>query len=235
MKIIVKPMKKGLLYIYIFMIISANVLCQNRNSNAMKNVIIVEFPLHGTWISPNTPGKRIPSHGTDKYGETYAYDFTGVNEKTKSDKFYNASLISYLIKGVPLNRCFGWGSEIYAPCNGEIVKAEDGVVERNPANLKNDLNYMRKITERFKKGEAEYREVAGNYIIMKCSEDVYALFAHLQMNSICVKEGENVETGQLLGRVGHSGNSTAPHLHFQCILTAKGVLGKGTGETILIL
>lgn len=181
----------------------------------MENAIILEFPLHGVWITPNTPGKKIPSHGIDKYGETYAYDFVGVDEKEKSNKFYESSLISYLVHGVPLNKCHGWGSEVYAPCNGEIVRIENGVVERNPVNLKNDLNYMRKITKLFEQGKAVYREVAGNYIILKCSEKEYALFAHLQMNSICVEEKQTVKTGQIIGRVGHSGNSTAPHLHFQ--------------------
>ena len=43
-----------------------------------------------------------------------------------------------------------------------------------------------------------------------------------------VTAGEKVTTGQQLGEVGHSGNSTAPHLHFHLmdssdIVTAKGL------------
>jgi hypothetical protein len=181
----------------------------------MENTITIDLPVRGTWITPNTPGRKIPSHGIDKYGETYAYDFVGVDENSRIDKFYNSTVISYLIKGVPLNKCYGWGSEIYAPFDGEVVMIEDGVIERDPVKLKNDIAYMRKITKQFESGEAEYREVAGNYIIIKKSEKVYALFAHLKINSIYVKEGERVSPGQVIGRVGHSGNSTAPHLHFQ--------------------
>ena len=181
----------------------------------MKDTICIEFPLRGTWISPNTPGKKIPSHGIDKYGETYAYDFVGVDENTRINKFYKVSVLKYIISGVPLNKCYGWGSEIYAPFDGEIVKIEDGVIERNPVILKNDLKYMREITRRFVHGDAEYRELSGNYIILKYSEKVFAMFAHIKINSILVKIGDKVKVGQLLGRVGHSGNSTAPHLHFQ--------------------
>jgi len=41
--------------------------------------IIVEFPLRGEWLAPNTPGKKIPSHGTDQLGTRYAYDFLQVD------------------------------------------------------------------------------------------------------------------------------------------------------------
>jgi murein DD-endopeptidase MepM/ murein hydrolase activator NlpD len=181
----------------------------------MEKTMTIDLPVRGTWITPNTPGKKIPSHGTDKYGETYAFDFVGVDANSRSNKFYNSTVLSYLINGIPLNKCYGWGSEIFAPFDGEIVKIESGVIERNPVSLKNDIGYMRRITKLFESGEAEYREVAGNHIIMKKSEKIFALFAHLKENSICVKKGEIVKAGQLIGRVGHSGNSTAPHLHFQ--------------------
>ena len=43
----------------------------------------------------------------------------------------------------------------------------------------------------------------------------YALYAHLAPGSVAVSPGQRVRVGEVLGRVGHSGNSTAPHLHFQ--------------------
>lgn len=181
----------------------------------MDNSYTLEFPLRGTWIAPNSPGIRIPSHGTDKYGETYAYDFVGVDGSGKSDKFYDVSAMEYLFRGVPLERCYGWGAQVYAPCDGIVVAAEDGVAERAVASLGGDLKYTLDVTKRFESGRAEYREVAGNYVILQLSERAYALFAHLKANSIEVKEGQRIAKGQRLGRVGHSGNSTAPHLHFQ--------------------
>jgi len=70
--------------------------------------------------------------------------------------------------------------------------------------------------------------ILGNHIIMECKENVYALFAHLKKESMNVSVGEDIEKGQILGQVGHSGNSTTPHLHFQLmdncnILEAKGI------------
>jgi len=158
----------------------------------MNNTIVVEFPLRGEWISPNTPGKKVPSHGTTLLGETYAYDFVKVDDNEKTNKFYNTSILDYIINGVSLKNCYGWGSNIYAPCDGEIIKVEDGVIERDKVNVFNDLRYVVYVTNKFKRGEAKYKELAGNYIILKYSNNVYAVFAHLKMNSIVVTVGQKV-------------------------------------------
>jgi hypothetical protein len=208
-------MKKIVITIAIAVLTYANGSCQNMNNQMNESKISIDLPLRGTWITPNTPGKKIPSHGIDKYSETYAYDFVGVDPNGTIDKFYEVSVVSYLLKGVPLEKCYGWGSNVYTPFDGEIVKIEDGVIERNPVNIKNDIRYMSEVTKKFERNEAKYNEVAGNYIIIISSNKIYALLAHLQTNSICVSEGEKVKTGQIIGRVGHSGNSNAPHLHFQ--------------------
>lgn len=202
-------------------------LSKHEKGHKMNNPIIIDFPLKGTWISPNTPGKKIPSHGISKYGETYAYDFVKVDNNSRVNKFYTVSYLHYLFHGAMLDECYGWGSKIYAPFNGEIVKVENGVIERNPVKLKSDLKYMREITSRFQKGKAEYREVAGNYIILKYNKNVYALFAHLKNGSIKVKEHQIISRGQILGEVGHSGNSTAPHLHFQLMENADAMKSIG--------
>ena len=38
---------------------------------------------------------------------------------------------------------------------------------------------------------------------------------------ICVKEGEGIEAGQQVARVGSSGKSTGPHLHFEISLNGE--------------
>jgi murein DD-endopeptidase MepM/ murein hydrolase activator NlpD len=69
--------------------------------------------------------------------------------------------------------------------------------------------------------------VLGNHVIMRCGE-IYAGFAHLRPGSVAVKAGQAVRAGEVIGRVGHTGNSTAPHLHFQLmdsadLMTARGI------------
>lgn len=69
--------------------------------------------------------------------------------------------------------------------------------------------------------------IAGNYVLLKCSEGIYALFAHLQPGSIRVSPGQRVSRLQALGKVGHSGNSMMPHLHMQFMDSADFRTAKG--------
>ncbi len=181
--------------------------------------VILDFPLRGEWLAPTTPAKRIPSHGLAAFGETYAYDF--VKPGPTSDTFYDVSPLKYLLHGVSLRSCYGWGADIFAPCDAQIISVEDGVQEREPVSLRGDLKYMAEVTKRFKDGTASYRDIAGNHVIMKCKGGFFALFAHLRTKSITVHAGQQVVSGEPIGQVGHSGNSTAPHLHFQIMESAE--------------
>lgn len=59
------------------------------------------------------------------------------------------------------------------------------------------------------------RETAGgNYVILALGDGQFALDAHLQPGSLQVKPGDRVRRGQVLGLLGNSGNTDAPHLHF---------------------
>lgn len=197
----------------------------------MKDVlepIVVQFPLRGEWLAPNTPGKRIPSHGTDQFGSRYAYDFLQVDWKRKGWPSYEVHWLRYLLFGVPLNKCYCWGQDVYAPCDGIIDKVGEGYHERARARLSSDLLVAVKSAYAFDPGKDNIQSIAGNYIILRCSSDVYAGFVHLQKGSIQVSVGQSVKKGDVLGKVGHSGNSFSPHLHFQLmdgndILLAKGL------------
>lgn len=53
----------------------------------------------------------------------------------------------------------------------------------------------------------------GNCIDINHGYNYMSRYAHL--SEMLVKEGENVKRGQLIGRVGSTGKSTAPHLHYE--------------------
>jgi hypothetical protein len=180
----------------------------------MPTPVVVDFPLRGEWTAPNTPGTRIPSHGSDLLGERYAYDFVRTAAETEPPRFYRPSPLHYLLVGVRLQDCYGWGQPIYAAAAGTIVQAADGWPERDPVHPARDAALMLKNARDFNAGRVtDLRLLAGNYLIIETG-DGYAVYAHAQTGSIQVSPGERVVTGQLLAKVGHSGNSTAPHLHF---------------------
>jgi murein DD-endopeptidase MepM/ murein hydrolase activator NlpD len=61
--------------------------------------------------------------------------------------------------------------------------------------------------------EIGYRENLGHYITILYPQYIKFTYAHL--SKIYVKEGDYVEIGQMIGRVGISGKSTGPHLHLE--------------------
>lgn len=188
---------------------------QNLREVSVNTPVTVDFPLRGEWFAPNTPGTKIPSHGTDVLGQRYAFDFVGTDPQGHDFRFYRRSPLHYLLFGVRLEECFGWGRPIYSATNGKVIQAEDGLPERDPVNLSRDLAFARENAQALNTNQAlDYHSLAGNFIIVESSEG-YAVYAHAQTGSIRVSAGEVVSAGQQLANVGHSGNSTAPHLHFQ--------------------
>jgi len=53
----------------------------------------------------------------------------------------------------------------------------------------------------------------GNTVVIEHDLGYYSLYGHLK--EILVEKEEKVETGQMLGRVGQTGRTTGPHLHFE--------------------
>ncbi|MBN3929103.1 transglycosylase family protein [Streptomyces verrucosisporus] len=59
----------------------------------------------------------------------------------------------------------------------------------------------------------------GNQVVIRHEDGRYSQYGHL--SSLSVSAGQTVGTGQQIGAVGSTGNSTGPHLHFE-IRTAPG-------------
>lgn len=182
--------------------------------NELTKPIIVGFPVRGEWSVPNTPGSRIPSHGTNRLGTRYAYDFLQVDWERKGHPCYNSSPLRYFLSGVSVEQCYCYGKEIYSPCAGTIVKVIDHYPERKRLSVFKDL-YQAGKNSRFDPSSDDIKMLTGNCVIIKYSDSVYAALCHLRPNSVKVHVGDTVEKGDVLGDIGHSGNSMFPHLHFQ--------------------
>jgi murein DD-endopeptidase MepM/ murein hydrolase activator NlpD len=99
--------------------------------------------------------------------------------------------------------------DVVAAAPGEIVKIAEGNFDRciGDPTRSTKINCGR-----------QDNKLPANYVIIKQDGDnKYASYQHLQNGSVptSLKEGDRVKCGQKLGRVGSSGRSAYPHLHFQ--------------------
>jgi hypothetical protein len=160
--------------------------------------IVIAPPLSGNgWLSPNaccemTPHRvfRIIANG-ERYTkpETFAVDWI----RLQGNRFFSGD-------GTRNDQYFAYGAELKAVANGEVVFVRDALPDetpnRPPAQIKQPLDF------------------AGNQVVVRIGPGVFATYAHVLPGSVEVRAGDRVRTGQRLGLLGSSGNSTSPHLHF---------------------
>lgn len=107
-----------------------------------------------------------------------------------------------------------YGEPIHAAAPGRVVRAVDRFPDTPPGERTDET-----VTP---------RRAAGNHVIIRHGPGRFALYAHIKPGTVKVKPGQRVRAGQVIGRVGSSGNSDAPHLHFHLAdrpspLAAEGV------------
>ena len=61
----------------------------------------------------------------------------------------------------------------------------------------------------------------GNYVLLRCGA-LRVLLAHLARGTLAVSAGDAVRVGQLVGRIGNSGNTSEPHLHVSAMAAGSG-------------
>jgi hypothetical protein len=97
-----------------------------------------------------------------------------------------------------------FGADIHAVGDGPVVSAVDGLPEQVPGVSPTGL---------------ALDQYAGNHIVQDLGDGNYALYAHIKTGSVKVKPGDRLTAGQVIGSVGNTGNSDAPHLHFHVMST----------------
>jgi len=65
-----------------------------------------------------------------------------------------------------------------------------------------------------------------NVVMIDHGNGEHSEYAHLRQGSLAVKAGDTVKAGQLIGKVGNSGKSISPHLHFTSLIVARATNGK---------
>lgn len=112
-----------------------------------------------------------------------------------------------------------YGKKILAVANARVVGALDGLPNTTPGTLPGT--------------DLPIASVDGNSVVLDIGRGLYAMYGHMKPGSVKVKEGQRVRRGQVIGRVGSTGNSLAPHLHFQ-VNDKKGTPLASNGITYMI-
>lgn len=174
------------------------------------------LPFDGRWIVGATPDKKIPSHGTDRFGVGYAIDFMAVDSQNKTSG--QTSWRTVLSSESP-EIFYAFGKPIYSPVSGRIISIHNGEPDHEAyRSLFTLIPYAVTQMNRVRQGP---EAIAGNYIVISpYNTDFYIAIVHLQLDSLTVHEGDSVFQGEHIANCGNSGNSTQPHIHIQAMSSA---------------
>jgi hypothetical protein len=163
--------------------------------------IEVAPPLRGAgWLSANAccdPSLEhrlllFPANGSYVTPEMFAIDYI----RLVDGRFYKGD-------GTQNSDWFGYGAPIRAVAGGRVVSVRDGMPEVPPFTTLADNPTVTRPSQ-----------FGGNGVMAKIRPGVFAFYGHMQTDSVQVEAGQRVRTGQKLGVLGNSGNTSGPHLHF---------------------
>jgi len=100
----------------------------------------------------------------------------------------------------------GFGRDLVAPAAGIVVKAR-GDRPDQPVPGESDESFH--VAEHRGSGDP------GNHVVIDHQNGEFSMIAHLRAGSLLLTEGQRVEQAQPLGALGNSGDSFAPHVHYQ--------------------
>jgi hypothetical protein len=160
--------------------------------------IVIGPPLAGArWLDGNsccavTPHRAAvnPINGALHVPERFAIDYVQLDAQGRIFSGPIDRLSSYAYEG----------ADILAVADGPVVSMEWDLPEQTPGANPTGLAVT---------------EYGGNHIVQDIGGGHYAFYAHLQPdNPEGLKVGQTLKKGQVIGHLGNSGNSDAPHLHF---------------------
>jgi hypothetical protein len=135
-------------------------------------------------------------------GQRFAIDWERVDDAGRVFSGDPKSVRSYRIYDDP----------VYAVADGTVVAARNELEDQIPGKLPAGL---------------PLDEADGNFAIVRLGKGVYALYAHMRRDSVRVHVGEQVRQGEQIGNVGNTGNTQAPHLHFQLMDAPSALASNG--------
>lgn len=161
--------------------------------------------LAGNALSNDADHRRalIPIGGRAGIAQRYAIDWVRIGPNGLLTRDAGAGNAGY----------FGYDEPVLAAADGRVALVRDGIPENVPFAEDTAV-------------PVTLDTAAGNCIMLEVG-GAYLLYGHLRPGSIVVRPGDPVRRGQVLARVGNSGQSDAPHLHFHVSDTPISLGGEG--------
>jgi murein DD-endopeptidase MepM/ murein hydrolase activator NlpD len=161
------------------------------------NAVVMGPPLKGTkWVAADgccTSERHVravlPINGKLVISQRFAIDWEKLNDEDRIFVGDPQDVTSY----------FCYGEEILAVGEGRVVIAVDKYDDQIPGQLPPGI---------------PLEEADGNFVVIDLGGGNFAFYAHMIKGSVAVEAGDFVTRGQVIGLVGNTGNTTAPHLHF---------------------
>jgi hypothetical protein len=173
-------------------------------------VPIIAPPLAGPhWVAFNgccAPGgshrsTAMPVNGQLHFAQRFAIDWMQLDDAGR------------LVRGDPANvhSYTSYDREVLAVAEGTVVETLDALDDQVPGRNPDPSSIT-------------IDNVDGNHVVLDLGGGRHAFYAHLRKGSVAVRRGDRVRRGQVLGRIGNTGNTSAPHLHFH-LMDGPSVLG----------
>jgi murein DD-endopeptidase MepM/ murein hydrolase activator NlpD len=144
----------------------------------------------------------LPLNGRFALAQRFAIDWEQIDAQNR--------LVSGDLKDVKNYVIFG--KDVLAVGDGTVVASRNDLPEQVPGSLPKDL---------------PVDQADGNFVIQDIGNGAYVLYAHMQPGSVKVTSGAAVKRGDVLGQVGNTGNTSAPHLHLHVMDGPEPLLANG--------
>lgn len=181
-----------------------------------KNKHRINWPIEkGLWLAANAPG-ALSEHtcttiktGPKKFDDKQQAWLLGHNNQRFAIDFVKLNQEGLLFQndGLSNEDWFCFGTPIKAVAKGKVINVIDSIPDNKTPGK---IDY--KITK---------YNIGGNSVYIDMGDGYIAYYAHFKHKSITVKVGDTVDVGTILGMIGNSGQSTAPHLHFHLVTSGK--------------
>lgn len=174
----------------------------------------------GALRPPLPAGRWLMANGPSMLGEhrlfLHSLDGMASNTQRFASDWMLLGQDGRLLKGNPEDNAswHAYGVPVLAVADAVVADVADDIPENVPLSDERAVPNKRET-------------MTGNYVVLKIDEDRFAFYGHLQPGSLRVDVGDDVHVGQELARIGNTGSSDAPHLHFHVANGSDPLSGEG--------